>query len=655
MCGLTGFIDFKGEMDAAALQRSVDAMSASLAHRGPDDDGAFIDAGAGMALGFRRLSIIDLSAEGHQPMQSRNGRYVIVFNGEVYNFKEIRADLDSQLEGGDQSAWQGTSDTEVLLAAIQKFGVTGALERLDGMFALALWDRHESVLTLARDRIGEKPLYYGWQGRTFLFGSELKALTAHPDWKAALNDEALAAYMRFSYTPGPTSIYQGICKVPPGHMLTLKRDTMEPGQLPKATPYWDVRSVFEAAQEHPFVGTEDEACDALEMLLTKSVERRLISDVPLGVFLSGGVDSSMIAALAQKCSSQKIRTFTVGFNDPKLNEAGFAKAVAAHLETDHTEIMADEASVLKLVDRAPRIYDEPFADVSQLPTMLLAALTREHVTTVLSGDGGDELFAGYPRYQSAAKQWQRRNSLCGAVARTMDGFAPYNALNGIRAINGRSARLGDKLFRSLRDAGARGIEELQSNYMARWRTVDCPVSFLRVGRDMGEGADFYGAPDAWPAVGNDLGRLTYADAMTYLPDDLLVKLDRASMAVSLEARAPMLNHELVSFAWSLPSEFKCRDGAGKWLLRRALFKYVPATLVDRPKQGFEPPLADWLRGPLRDWAEDLLAPERLADGGWLAPKPIRAVWEEHLAGHRNWHFELWNVLMFQAWRVEWRV
>jgi asparagine synthase (glutamine-hydrolysing) len=480
-------------------------------------------------------------------------------------------------------------------------------------------------------------------------------LTAHPDWKAALNDEALAAYMRFSYTPGPTSIYQGICKVPPGHMLTLKRDTMEPGQLPKATPYWDVRSVFEAAQEHPFVGTEDEACDALEMLLTKSVERRLISDVPLGVFLSGGVDSSMIAALAQKCSSQKIRTFTVGFNDPKLNEAGFAKAVAAHLETDHTEIMADEASVLKLVDRAPRIYDEPFADVSQLPTMLLAALTREHVTTVLSGDGGDELFAGYPRYQSAAKQWQRRNSLCGAVARTMDGFAPYNALNGIRAINGRSARLGDKLFRSLRDAGARGIEELQSNYMARWRTVDCPVSFLRVGRDMGEGADFYGAPDAWPAVGNDLGRLTYADAMTYLPDDLLVKLDRASMAVSLEARAPMLNHELVSFAWSLPSEFKCRDGAGKWLLRRALFKYVPATLVDRPKQGFEPPLADWLRGPLRDWAEDLLAPERLADGGWLAPKPIRAVWEEHLAGHRNWHFELWNVLMFQAWRVEWRV
>ena len=643
MCGIAGYIDLKGDFKEVVLRRAIEPMMATLTHRGPDDDGLFVDRETGFGLGFRRLSIIDLSIEGHQPMRSANGRYVVAFNGEIYNFHDIRAALEVE----EKVKWRGTSDTEVLLAAICRYGVQETLEKLDGMFAIALWDCREKTLYLARDRMGEKPLYYGWQGKTLLFGSELKALTAHPNWNGKLNEAALASYMRFSYVPAPASIYRGIYKLAPGHIVTLRHGALALGRLPKSKAYWDARRVFDAAQQDPFEGSEAEAAARLEQLLSGSVERRLISDVPLGVFLSGGIDSSAVAALAQRISVEKIQTFTIGFSDPKYDEGGFARSVAEHLATDHTEFTVDANAVMRCVERVPHFYDEPFADVSQLPTMLLSELTRSHVTTVLSGDGGDELFAGYPRYQSAAWQWQKSSRIRRMLAGRLQAAMPYGVLNGIKGFSGRSARLGDKLFRKVDDASANAVEDVQMRYLSRWRTAKPPISLAAVG--------FYGNAAGWPETGDNFNRLTFADAMTYLPDDLLVKLDRASMAASLEARTPFLNHDLVEFAWSLSSNFKVQGDIGKCVLRNVLYKYVPRQLIDRPKQGFEPPLADWLRGPLRDWAEDLLGPEKLPSDAWLDPMPVKALWNEHLKGHRNWHFELWNVLMFQSWRSEWKV
>lgn len=643
MCGFAGMIDFKRALDAARLEAIVRDMAGRLVHRGPDDDGVYTDAASGLALGFRRLSIIDLSDEGHQPMVSADGRYVVVFNGEIYNFREIRTGLEAAGIGG----WRGTSDTEVLLAAIAHYGLEQALGLFDGMFAFAFWDNEEKCLTLARDRMGEKPLYYGWCGDQFLFASELKALTAHADWRPELEERALAAYLRFSYVPEPISIYRGILKLPPGHTARVDMSVVHPGELPEARPFWLARTIFETAQAEGFAGSEDEALIRLEGLLAQSVTRRLISDVPLGVFLSGGIDSSIVSAMAQRVSEDTIRTFTVGFENPEFDEAGYAEAVARHLGTDHTTLLADQSTVLDTVERVPGCYDEPFGDASQMPTMLLAELTRAHVTTVLSGDGGDELFAGYPRYGAALEQHRRNNVLRRAGAALVSALAPIAALNCLHGFSGRPARLGDKFFRLGEDAKARMPETVQAQFMSRWRVSEPPAAFDELG--------YYGAPSQWPRTGDTLGRLTFADAVSYLPGDLLVKMDRASMAVGLEVRAPLLNHDLVVFAWSLPAALKRRDGKGKYLLRRLLYKFVPPELVDRPKQGFEPPLAEWLRGPLRDWAEALLDEKALAEGGWLKPVPVRAAWAEHLAGHRNWHFELWNVLMFQAWRAEWQV
>ncbi|MBE88964.1 MAG: asparagine synthase (glutamine-hydrolyzing) [Rhodospirillaceae bacterium] len=643
MCGIAGYIDLKGAFEEAVLRRAIEPMMAALVHRGPDDGGFFIDREVGFGLGFRRLSIIDLSIKGHQPMRSFDDRYVVAFNGEIYNFREIRVALEAE----KNIKWRGTSDTEVLLAAVCRYGIKETLEMLDGMFAIALWDCWEKTLYLARDRMGEKPLYYGWQGKTLLFGSELKALSAHPDWNGRLNEPALQSYMRFSYVPAPASIYRGIYKLRPGHIVTLRQGALTLGRLPKSKAYWDAKCVFDSVQENPFEGSQEEAASLLEQLLADSVERRLIADVPLGIFLSGGIDSSTIAALAQKISAKKVLTFTIGFTDPEYNEAKFARSVAEHIGTDHTELIIDTDSVMKCVERVPRCYDEPFADVSQLPTILLSELTREHVTAVLSGDGGDELFGGYPRYQSAVREWQKNEGILKQLAEPLNSVMPYDILNDIKGLGGRPARLGDKLFQRLNAATANAVEDVQMRYLSRWRTAQPPINLAAVG--------FYSNSREWAERGDDFNRLTFADTMTYLPDDLLVKLDRASMAVALEVRTPFLNHDLVKFAWSLPSSFKFQGDIGKSVLRNVLYKYVPPGLSDRPKQGFEPPLADWLRGPLRDWAEDLLGPDRIPSDGWLDPQPVQAIWDEHLKGHRNWQFELWNILMLQAWRSEWNV
>ncbi|MEQ8444044.1 MAG: asparagine synthase (glutamine-hydrolyzing) [Alphaproteobacteria bacterium] len=633
MCGIAGFIDGSKARDDAGLTRIVTAMADSMMHRGPDDDGAWTDAAAGAALGFRRLAIQDLSADGAQPMASHDGRYTIVYNGEVYNFLELRRALDQEAD----IPWRGRSDTEVMLAAFQTWGLEKALDAFDGMFAFALWDSKERTLTLARDRMGEKPLYFGWAGKCFVFASELKAIATHPDFEKRLDARAVAGLVRYAYIPGPASIYQGIEKLPPGGMVRLNAET---GELQRGS-YWN--AVEEAEKAAPFEGEDESASRELERLIMRSVTRRMLADVPLGAFLSGGIDSATIVAIMQKTTSRPVRTFTIGFTEPRYDEAPHAKAVADHLGTDHTELYVKSQDTLGMLSRMPQVYDEPFADPSQLPTLLLSHLTREHVTTALTGDGGDELFGGYPRYRKAMAQW--RND--PPMSKSFLNFVPFGPLNLVSSGLGKPGRFGDKLWRRMSDRTKPSIELLYEGYMSRWRIVDQPIA--------APGYGYFVEGTRRPDVDDDLLRLSVADSMTYLPDDLLVKVDRASMAASLETRAPLLNHDIVRFAWGLPAHMKLRDGEGKWVLKSVLARHVPRSITERPKQGFEPPLRDWLRGPLRDWAQALLSSDRLADGGFLDPEPIRAVWEEHLKGQRNWHLELWNILMLQSWREAWKV
>lgn len=644
MCGIVGFVDSSPHRTEEELDSIIRQMSLRLIHRGPDDEGALVDAEAGLAFGFRRLAIQDLTPSGNQPMVSANERYVIVYNGETYNFQDLKADL--QRTG--MRNWRGTSDTEVLLAAMSRIGVAGMLNRVDGMFAFALWDRQSHRLHLARDRMGEKPLYYGWVGNSFVFASELKGLCDHPEWSGEIDREAFSAYMRYGYVPGPMSIHAGIRKLPPGYWVSLDLHALDPGTLPAPRPYWDARVVVERAATHPFNGELDDAVDELDRLLTQSVERRMVADVPLGAFLSGGIDSSTIVALMQKTADRPVKTFTIGFGDSEYDESKAAKAVAAHLGTEHTELHADADAPLDAVGRMARIYDEPFADKSQIPTVLLAALTRKHVTTALSGDGGDELFGGYPRYLTGAATWRRmggRSALSSGAARWALDHLPLAAFNTLSTFGGKPGRLGDKLYRLLRDFANIAPEQVLERSHARWRVLDPPVDAFRAG--------YFNDPEAWPDVASTEKRMMFADSVTYLPDDILVKMDRASMAVSLEARAPLLSREVVEFAWSLPLGFKIGFGENKRVLRRLAARYIPNELIDRPKQGFEPPLAEWLRGPLRDWADALLQPDALAAGGLIRPEPVLSAWREHCNGHRDRNGDLWNVLMFQAWRAEW--
>jgi asparagine synthase (glutamine-hydrolysing) len=643
MCGLAGFLG--GRLARDERRAAVMAMADRIAHRGPDDSGEWLDDRDGVAIGFRRLSIVDLSPAGHQPMLSASGRYVLAFNGEVYNFEDIRREL---IDEHAAPPFRGHSDTEVMLAAIEAWGVESAVRRFVGMFAMVLWDRDEKQLFLIRDRVGVKPLYYGSTGgstggslgRAFFFASELKALHAHPEFEAEVDRDALALYFRYTNVPAPFSIYKGIRKVTPGSMVIVSRDGMT-----REVAYWSAAAVAEHGAEHRFSGNEDEAADRLDTLLRDAVRLRMIADVPLGVFLSGGIDSSVVTALMQAQSSVPVKTFSIGFAEEEFNEAVHAARVARHLGTEHTEMYVHAAEAMAVIPKLPAMYDEPFADSSQIPTHLVSVLARRHVTVSLSGDGGDELFGGYYRYFLGQKAFRYMalvpRPLRGLTGRAMSSI-PKPAWDRVLS---RHSRAGERMHKLARIMRTRDEDAMYFELVSHWRNVvagagdgDLPI------RDRAR----------WPRVHDPIERMMYFDLVSYLPDDLLVKVDRASMAVSLEAREPLLDHRLIEFAWTLPLSMKVRGGKGKWLLRKVLHRYVPEELIERPKMGFGIPIGEWMRGPLRDWAESLLDERRLRDEGFLDVKQIRAVWRAHLAGKGEWQHYLWTALMFQAWNEEWR-
>jgi asparagine synthase (glutamine-hydrolysing) len=647
VCGVAGILDVQGRVESAASLADVAAaMSDTLHHRGPDAAGLWRDPTGKVALGHRRLAILDLTAAGHQPMTSSSGRYVLSYNGELYNFRQLRAELVATAG----CIFRGGSDTEVLLAAIERWGVRGALRRANGMFAFALWDEEQRLLTLARDRLGEKPIYYAWTGSRLLFASELKALRACPTFDASVSRSALTLLLRYGYVPGPYSIYEDVWKLPPGSLLTVRADAPAGNGDPEA--YWSLRDVALRGAADPFPGSADEAVEHLDDLLSMSVRGRLESDVPLGAFLSGGVDSSTVVALAQAASTTPIRTFTVVMDDPRLDEAAHAREVARYLGTDHHEIRCTAEDALALVPRLPQMYDEPFADPSQLPTALISAMARQQVTVCLSGDGGDEVFAGYNRYVlgRAAWRWMRRVSprarsraaglLRAAEPDTWDSLGAR--LERLLPTVARQRSYGVKAHKLAGLLSATSEEALYVRLVSQW---DVPAAVVPGAVEPPTlGTD----PAAWPRLPDTTARMAFVDGVTTLPDDMLVKVDRASMAVSLETRLPLLDPAVVEFAWRLPMEAKIRAGRGKWVLREVLHRHVPAELVDRPKTGFDPPLGAWLRGPLRDWAEDLLDARRLTDDGFLDARTVRERWAEHLSGRRNHDYALWAVLMFQA-------
>lgn len=652
MCGITGFLGGRqqGAGERAAL---VEAMANRIRHRGPDDSGAWCEEGIPLALGHRRLAIVDLSAAGHQPMMSGEGRYVIVFNGEIYNHLDIRAELQ---RSGHAVQWRGHSDTETLLAGFDIWGVDATVSRAVGMFAFALWDRQARALTLGRDRLGEKPLYYGWQGsgeaRAFLFGSELKALQAHPVFERRIDRDALCLFMRYNNVAGTASIYEGIQKLSPGHLLTVSLDARDPVER----AYWSGAEIALQGVNQPFSGSLTQAVDALDQLLRSAIRQQMMADVPLGAFLSGGVDSSTIVALMQAQSMRPVKTFSIGFHDDIYNEAEHAKAVASHLGTEHTELYVTAEQAMAVIPKLPTLYDEPFADSSQIPTYLVSELARQSVTVALSGDAGDELFCGYNRYQLTAALWGRLSRVpVGAralMARLLTHLSPQrlNALAASMPGARRWANIGEKIHKGAGVMAAGSAEELYLGMVSQWRDPEALV-IGSVGQQT-----LFTLPDSITDGLSDVERMMALDMLTYLPNDILTKVDRAAMGCSLETRVPFLDHRVVEFAWQLPLISKLHsEGNGyttKWALREVLYRYVPKALIERPKMGFGVPIDSWLRGPLRAWAEDLLDEGRLKREGFLNPVLVRQKWSEHLSGRRNWQHPLWCVLMFQAWPEE---
>ncbi len=653
MCGLAGYFVADGRVSAAVLT----AMADSIRHRGPDDEGIWLDESAGIGFAFRRLSILDLSPAGHQPMLSTNGRFVIMFNGEIYNHLDLRLELQREL--GEQP-WRGHSDTETLLAACEAWGFDATLRKAVGMFAIALWDRRERTLTLARDRMGEKPLYYGWQGKTFLFGSELKAVRANPAFRGEINRNAITLQMRHCYIPAPYSIYTGIRKLLPGTLLTLSlgdKPTAAGKPLEPVT-YWRLADAVRAGQAHPFAGSDAEAIAELEQTLSQAVRGQMLADVPLGAFLSGGVDSSTIVALMQAQSFRPVRTFSIGFEEADYNEAHHAKAVAKHLGTDHSELYVSPVEAQAVIPRLPTLYDEPFSDSSQIPTFLVAQMTRRDVTVALSGDGGDELFGGYNRYVMVTALWRKlawlplpMRKLAAAAIRALSPRAwnrLYALLMPMLPERLQSGRVGHKAHKLAEVIDSISPEMIYHRLVSEWRNP-CDLVIGAI-----EPPTFLSDHTNWALADSIENRMMYLDGMTYLPDDILTKVDRASMGVSLEGRMPLLDHRVVELAWRLPLQLKVRNGQSKWALRQVLYKHVPPTLIERPKMGFGIPLDSWLRGPLRPWAEALLEPVRLAREGYFASALVQQKWREHLSGERNWQYQLWNVLMFQAWLHEYQ-
>lgn len=678
MCGFAGFLSAQPggleELEALATH-----MANAIAYRGPDDFGAWADPQAGIALGHRRLSILDLSPAGHQPMASRSGRFVMAFNGEVYNHMELRAELErgdglpgcARNDDAGGGAWRGHSDTETLLAGFEHWGVEATLDKTVGMFAIALWDVRERTLHLARDRFGEKPLYYGWAGsgadRALVFGSELKALRAFPGFANPVCRQALAQYMRFMNVPAPRSIYQGIYKLEPGCVVSIigpppadaPAQPLRPPEVYGALSmrrWWTLADVVQAAAKNQ-LADEVEAVQLLEQRLADAVRLQSLADVPLGAFLSGGVDSSAIVALMQQQATRPVKTFTVGFEEAGFDESPHARAVAQHLGTEHAELFVTAAEAQAVIAQLPDMYDEPFADSSQIPTHLVCRAARQHVTVALSGDAGDELFGGYNRYFWGPRIWKRlawlpypvRQALGAAISAVpvagWDALSrPVNALLGGQGI----ARAGDKAHKlAARLRGVRNLDDLYLSLVSEWQD---PAQVVR-----GENGMVQEPPslldDSVPAQGMEDSplRMMYRDSMTYLPDDILCKVDRAAMAASLETRVPFLDHRVAELAWRLPLGSKIRGGQGKWALRQVLYRHVPRELIDRPKAGFGIPVGQWLRGPLRPWAESLLDEKRLQTEGYFYPAPIRQKWGEHLAGQRDHTSSLWAVLMFQAW------
>lgn len=638
MCGLVGFWDLKAllkEKEGLALAKK---MADRIQSRGPDSFGSWMDLKTGILFAHRRLSIQDLSPEGHQPMHSLSRRFTTIYNGEIYNGPDLQKEL---VKKGYK--FRGHSDTEVMLAAFEEWGVVESTKKFIGMFAIVLWDHKEQKVILIRDRLGIKPLYWGWQENVLFFGSQIKSFYPHPLWKGNINKQALTAFFRFSYVPAPLSIYDGIQKLKPGTILEIFKDKSY-----RETVFWSLEDVRNYGGHHQFIGSFEEATNELEMLLKDAVGKRMLSDVPLGAFLSGGIDSSTVVVLMQAQSAQKIKTFSIGFQEDRYNEAIYAKEMAKHLGTDHHEFYVTAKEAQDIIPDLSSWYDEPFADSSQIPTYLVSKLARQFVTVSLSGDGGDELFAGYTRYFVGDRFWQLSQKfprfLKGVTEKSLSLVPPtfWNFLQSMLPKNIAPSHLGEKMRKVQELLKSNTLENYYKTLVSQW---DNPEALVKGGKD-------YLAP-CWDVLNSEdrssVEIMQYLDTLTYLPDDILAKVDRASMAVSLEARVPLIDHRVVEFSWTLPMDMKVHQGKGKRILREILKRYVPEHLFERPKMGFGVPIGDWIRGDLREWTESLLSKESLASSGLIEPEPILQKWQEHLSGKQNWQYSLWPVLMFQSW------